>query len=253
MSNALILYVNSRNRLPGFGTDTEFNYYFKQLTDTRIPYTKISLLSISIPKTYYLVDDNQFFLHEGDDIIEISMPKGNYNILSFAKVLSTMLSSSSHHGFVYNVSSDETKALNQPVTGKYEYSIQNNQGVAVAIQLGKTLFEQFGFDRDSTNYFINSGNGASLTSKNVCTMNLESTLYLHSNLCESVDGDILHEVYTTETAAGSIITYDNVIPHLNYKKFKFHQNSALFKLTDEDGYLINLNGQNLVFTLLLTT
>ena len=249
--NSLILYVNSRNRIdtPG-STDTNFFYYFKELVNSTITYTKVSLLSISIPKTYYLVNENSFLVHEGDVTKEFSMPHGNYNIKSFARVLSTLISGgNSPHGFVYNVYTDVTSQLTQPTTGKYTYTIQGNSAqISVLIEVHNTLFEQFGFNRNSVNHFIDN----KLVSTNVCNMNRESTLFLHSDMVQNRNENILHEIYATEVESGSFITYNNKVPHLTAKNLANQKGSPSFQLTNEDGEFIDLNGLNLNFTLLLT-
>ena len=120
MSN-LILYINSRNWLSG--SDSDFLYFFKELNNPFVNYTKVSLLSISIPKEYYLININTFFLNEGDNKIKLSMPIGNYNTLSFTSTLSFILTSNSQNGFVYSVKSDITSQLFRPTTGKFTYII----------------------------------------------------------------------------------------------------------------------------------
>lgn len=125
--SSLILYVNSQSCIdtPG-STDSNFYYFFPELANSIIKYKKVSLLSISIPKTYYLVDTNNFFLNERETTIELSMSAGNYNTISSATVLSNLLSSNSPNSFVYTVSSDISSQLRQSTTGKYTYSIQAN-------------------------------------------------------------------------------------------------------------------------------
>ena len=149
---SLILYVNSRNRSNSGGTDSNFEFYFEQLANPIRTFTKISLLNISIPKTYFLVDNNEFFLIEGSSTITLSMPHGNYNIMSFAETLSQVLINGSINGFIYKVTSDIGRSLNAPITGMYKYIIQGNiNNLPVSIEVGTTLFEQFGFNRNSTN------------------------------------------------------------------------------------------------------
>jgi hypothetical protein len=178
------------------------------------------------------------------------MPHGNYNIIAFAQTLSQVLTSGSTHGFIYNVTSDVGRALTMPITGKYTYTIQANDSLLpVSIEVGLTLFEQFGFERESVNTFDENN---SLISPNVVNMNRESTLYLHSSMCQNETDNILHEIYTTGTEAGAYITYENKIPTETAKSFTFNHGNPWFRLTNEDDEIINLNGINLNFTLLLS-
>ena len=81
-------------------------------------------------------------------------------------------------------------------------------------------------------------------------MNKESILYLHSNLCQNVNNNILHEIFTTETKTSSMITYYNIIPEITAKKYTKHKNYAKFMLTDEDDVVIDLNGLNINFMIM---
>ena len=89
-------------------------------------------------------------------------------------------------------------------------------------------------------------------STNVVNMNRESTLFLHSSLCQNDMNNILHEIYTTGTETGAFITYENKIPDITAKNFTFIHGNSTFCLTNEDDEVINLNSINLNFTLLLT-
>ena len=154
MSNYMstVVYVNSRKRITSdfLNSDTHFKYFIPELEDSRYKFTKIALLSISIPKTYYLVTtSNKFFLIEGSDVIPISLPVGNYDILSFASTASSLMSYNSKNNIVYHIVSNALNILSGPVTGKYFYSYEGPSSMLIGIQLGATLFEQFGFDQDS--------------------------------------------------------------------------------------------------------
>ncbi len=207
----------------------------------------VTIYKISILKTYYLVTENNFFtLIEGDQVIQIVMPVGNYNIKSFAATLQNLLTEKSPNRFIYTIVYN-VNPLKNPTTGKYQYFVQNNNNVQPAFQIYSYLFEQLRFNKNSTNYFIDN----ILTSKNVCNMNLEPTLFLHSSICQNNNIDILEEIFTTSNETNTFINYINPSPHENARNIFSLNQPIRFGLSNEDNEPINLNGINLNFVLIL--
>ena len=71
-----------------------------------------------------------------------------------------------------------------------------------------------GFNRGSTNLFFNS----SLTSSNVIRLQAKDTIFIKSNIVASSTKAVLQEIYT-------------------------------FSITDEDDNILNLNGQDVIFSI----
>ncbi len=236
----LILQVNSRNRIENNNSsDSNFEYLFEELVSyknkDKLKY--IVVYKISILKTYYLVAENNFFtLMEGTQNVQIVMLVGNYNIKSFAATLQNLLTINSLNNFIYTVIYD-INPLKEPTTRKYKFYVQNNNNIQPAFQLYNYLFEQFGFNKNLTNYFANN----TLTSKNVCNMNLEPTLFLHSSICKNNNNNILEEIFTTSNETNTFINYINPSMHENARDiFSFNQ-PIRFSLLNKDNELINLN------------
>lgn len=236
-----IFYINSRNRTSG--TDSDFWYSLD--INPIYEYDRITVLDCSIPKSYYLVQSprNTFIVKEGINTFIISMPPGNYNRTSFKNILETQLNSTCD--FTYSISY-ENIAVTQD-TGKYTFTVSNNTSQPSFI-FESYLYEQFGFDENSTNTF--SGN--SLTSTNVINMNLEGTLFLRSNICQNRGENILQNLATTSQNSFAYINFINYNPSEFSKEYtRGNNNTYQFILTNEDGQIIDLNGQNIVFTLML--
>ena len=113
-------YINSRNRLTG--TDSSFSY--KLDIDRYIDYKHVSLISISIPKTFYAIQAgyNTFTVRHGIDEYLITIEPGNYTRGSFAKVLQLKLNEIS--SFVYVVSFPNINRTRDD--GKYVFTVSNN-------------------------------------------------------------------------------------------------------------------------------
>jgi hypothetical protein len=187
---------------------------------------------------------NTFVLNEAGSIVKITIPVGNYNRRNFALVVAGLLTTNSPHSYVYTMT---ICSRNQAETGKFTYTV--NSATQPTITMTNNLFEQFGFVTGSTNTFDASGN---LVSTNVYKFQIEDTLYLHSTICTNGTDDILQEIYVADQPDFSNIHYtcSDTIAHSKALTTQ-HQNSYRFKLTDEDGLPIYLNGLNMVICILV--
>ncbi len=236
-----IFYVDSHLRTSG--THTNFSYVFEFQEE----YDHAVVLQANIPKSYYIVQNgrNTFTLREGIVDTLITLPYGNYSRSSFRVQLISSLNAASPNGWIYNVVIPNTAITAD--TGYYYYSVSGNSSQPAFIFNGY-LYEQFGFESNSTNNF--SGN--SLTSINVVKFQAEDSLFLHSDLCSNGNDDVLQEIFGVDNATFSNIIYQckEIDPYA--KTITTNGNNTYhFKLTDEDGNSIDTNGSNIVFTLML--
>jgi uncharacterized protein YcfL len=104
-----------------------------------------------------------------------------------------------------------------------------------------------GFDKNSSNSFVANV----LTSDNVINLQKESTLYIHSDLVNNDDDNVLQDIFTSNSSDYGRITYVNPDIRLNSKRITTIDNVYRFYLTDENGLDINLNGLNWQMTLVL--
>jgi len=255
-----IYHINSRTRTTG--SDSNFSYLINLTDNESKEFNRVAVLGASIPKSYYLVGKNQTFVlseeayeAKGPTLVTIQMEEGNYSASSFAAVLKVKLNTNSPNSLTYEVISP--KSIGTHNLGKLyiKASHPTIQSVVIKISVGDVLFEQFGFDINSTNTFVTdtiSPFSAHIESSNVVNFNLEDTLFIRSNLAKNADNDILQEIFAANTPDFGKITYQNNDIRLSSRELQFvGSNVYNFTLVNEDGVLIDLNGRNMVFTIIV--
>lgn len=238
-----IFYINSKNRIGGSDEDFLFNLVY----DVEKKYDRVVILQASVPKSYYSIqaDQNSFILEENTTQAIIYVPIGTYTRKSFRNKLIQLLNLNSPNGWTYNVTIPNTNV--DPDNGKYTFSVTGNGTSQPLLIFTSFLYEQFGFDRDSTNTFV----GDQLTSKNVINLNIESTIYIRSDICQNKNDNVLQEIFTTNSQSFGNIVFKNKNVEEYSKPFIPSKNIYRFFLTDENNNKLNLNGSNFVFTLML--
>lgn len=238
ITNGKIFYINSQYRETG--SNSNFNYLLNIPQTER--YDRVCVLQASIPLSFYLVREgiNTFSLKEAGAAKVITVPAGNYNYQKFQVMITTLLNANATAGWVYSVTFNVS-------TGKYQFSVTGNT-VQPILTFNNYLSQQFGFDKVSVNTF--SGN--SIKSKNSVNFIPESTIYIHSDLCNE-DTDILQEIYANNTATFAQVTYQLSVPVDVYSKKLRTTNTNMFHfwITDEDNNELDTNGQNILLTILL--
>ena len=244
ISDKQIFVINSNNRITGTSNDFTINLDF----DPNKDFDSVTILQCLIPLSYYLIQNGQntFTLQEGANQVTVTIPIGNYNRKSFATVLTSVLNSSSPNSFIYTITYPNSAI--QGDTGLYTYTVSNNAGVQPIFIFGNYCYEPMGFNENSSNIFVSN----SLTSTNVVKLSPEDSILIHSDLCSNYGNDILQEIYTATTGTFSSIAFQNFDVESNYKKLTTTKNNVYrIYLTNEDFLPINLNGQNIVITLML--
>jgi hypothetical protein len=113
------------------------------------------------------------------------------------------------------------------------------------------LAEVMGFERKSTNPFTIDQNNTYLYSTNICNFQKESTIFLHSSVCNNGYDDILLEVFASSSADLSNITHQTADIEAHSKLLTNSQNNSYsFHISDEYDKAIDLNGINILITLL---
>ena len=247
-----IIHINSAFR--NSGTDSDFTYKIPIKPDNE--FTHCAVISVSIPKSYYLIPEgeNTFIVREDDpeDDQIVTIPPGNYNITSFIYVLNNLFQHGDGHLSHYSVSFPDSKTEAQ--TGKMTFTHNNAQHNSSFIFENNHLPEVMGFARGSTNEFILGQNNSTLTSTNVCNFQRESTIFLHSDIgSNGGQNDILLELFASGNADLSNINFENNGNLEEHSKLLTNNltNNVRFSLSDEYGGGINLNGINMLITLSL--
>ena len=101
---------------------------------------------------------------------------------------------------------------------------------------------------------FNSGtysfNGNTLTSVNCINLQLINALFIHSDVVNNKNDDILQEIYSNNVDYSNI-NYQATQISAYSKKLAIKQNSVhRFTLTDVDGNIIDLNGLDWNFTII---
>ena len=241
--NHQILYINSSNRVSG--TDEAFTYSLP--IEVGSHFDRVCVLACSIPKSFYVIQQffNTFTLIEGVSTATISITPGNYSYLSFMVVLPALLNAASPNHWTYTMT--YPNRLIAADTGKFTYTTTGNGGTQPQFITTVNVYEQLGFAPNSTNTFAAN----SLTSTNCINFSQEETLFIHSDCCSNAGKDILQEVYDDNSPPMSFITYQNK-QFEPYSKDLRNNTSSLFafSLTNENGRTMNLNGRNLLLTLI---
>ena len=183
IANRQHFYVDSRNRISG--TDSNFTFAIPLKKDET--FTHVCILDAVIPKSYYLIraGKNTFTLVENGTLITVTIPTGNYSRRSFQATLQTLLTAASLNGWTYTIT--YPTATSAADTGKYIYTVTNNSGSQPSFIFTTNVFEQLGFNLNSTHTFSNN----TITSANVIKMQQEDALFIHSDIASNGKDSIL--------------------------------------------------------------
>ena len=240
------VYVTSINRLSG--TSSNFTYNINLPPQKR--FNKVVVLDALIPKSYYLIDsaDNTFQRQEGSTIVDVVIPAGNYNFLSWQYVIGSILTAASPNGWVYACTYPNANTAAD--TGKFIYTVTGNTSQPSFIMpSNSSLFEQLGFERGSTNTFV----GGVLTAVNVCKLQVEDSIYINSSIVTGSPNQlgVLQHINVIGSPNFSTVGYQCTAPDHFAKQINPNMSStASFSLTDGNNQSIDLNGLSFSMTLL---
>jgi len=235
------------------------NFYISLPIQPANKFTHVSVLGVSIPKSFYSVQkgQNTFIVREIYDnppLITnhtITVPEGNYSINSFITTLKALFLA---EGLTeYNIIQENSKI--QGVTGKLTFTHENAPThVGVFIFENSNISDLMGFDRNSTNSFSapNIEGIEILISTNIVNFQAESQIYLHSDICLSHNDDILLSVFGTgEPYLSNIIFENQDLEAYSKPILRRDSNNFHFYITNEYGNPILLNGVDMLITLIV--
>ena len=238
-----LYYINTLFKKSG--TNENFTYHLQ------IPqghnYDRVVLLKAAIPNTFYLIQEgyNTFILREDGVDKTITIPKGNYSAKVFAQVLSQLLNAGSPNRWTYSMTLPNGNV--EASTGKFTFTVEGNSSQP-SIICTDNVNEQLGFNVNSTNIFQNN----KLESTTTINFAAESTLFIHSDIADSGESDILQEIYSGNTDSLSYITYQCTAPELYSKVLRTDKSGTFnFTLTNEKNQILNLHGVDMHLTICL--
>jgi hypothetical protein len=260
-------YVNTLYRTSG----TSENFSYTLPIPHNLGYNRIVVLQAIVPATFYLIQDgvNTFQVLENGTLRPITIPPGNYDAITFATAVTAAMNGGCIYNWLYTVQ------MINPVDGVYTYTVTTPDvngftltGVPSIICTDQ-VNEQLGFAPNSTNSFgaqvagqvpnnaglppvLVAGFITTLTSTQVVDLAPESSLYIHSNISNSGDSDVLQEIYTANSVTMGFITYQCTAPDLYSKQLVDSQsNTFQFSITNKKQQLMQLRGADIQLTLCL--
>jgi hypothetical protein len=235
--------INTLNKLSG--TNQDFAYQFQIPQNEN--YDRVVLLAASIPNTFYLILEgyNTFTLRENGVDTLITITPGNYSAKLFSTLIPSLMNAASPNHWVYSMSlPNQTTTVS---TGKYTFTVTGNSSQP-SILCTANVNEQLGFPVNSTNTFVAN----SLISSNTVNFSAEAALYIHSDIADNGDSDVLQEIYTGNASALSYITYQCTAPELYSKALRNNKSNIFhFSITDERNRLLDLHGVDMLLTISL--
>ena len=236
-----IIYVSSKDRTSGNSS----SFLYDLQINPNNQFDKVVVLSASIPKSYYLIsdDNNEFTLTELNISITLYIPNGNYTLTSLKAILIETLNSGSPNGWIYNVAYPNINDIND---GKLTFTVINNNNNQPSFQFTEYIYEQMGFNPNTTYTFNNN----ILKSVNVINLQLLDAVFINSDICNNKTNSILQEIFSNTDDYSNMI-YKCYSPEAYSKDIANKNGAYKFYLTTKYGNQINLNGLNWNFTLLL--
>lgn len=212
--------------------------------DSSQEYDYVVVLAASIPKSWYLIQSgyNTFTLKEGASSATVTLTAGNYTATNFITEINSALNTASPNHWTYS-------AAFSSKTAKYTWTVSGNGGnggTQPQFLVGSNVNEQLGFAKDTTVIFSD----CTLKSANTVNFQLEPSLFLHSSLVGNNSGDNVLQQFYSQAADFSNIAYKMTDLESDSRKLVANSTTFNFYLTDENGTLIDLNGQNIVMTLM---
>ena len=188
-------------------------------------------------------------LQEGVLTATITIPPGHYNKNSFMTILISLLNTNSPNRFTYAITMNNE--FSNTNNGFMYFTVSGNGGVQPDFIFTDYLYEQYGFNANSTVSFVSDA----LTSTNVVNFIPEQTLYIKSSLVKTRSNNsngVLQELFASNAQPYQCISYQCTELEAKSKEINDAKtNSFSIVLQNEGKEVINLNGRNMLLTLLL--
>jgi len=241
-TNKQLFYINSFFRQSGTSSDFIFEVDLNPL----IEYDKITILDASIPKSNYAIESgkNTFTVTEHTGTKTITVPAGNYSRRGFKNVLEPLLNSNSG-GYIYNIS--YPNIISTVDTGKFTFNVIG--GISQPIfDFTTYLYDHLGFYPNTSHTFTDG----SLEAPNVMNFRSRDTFFILSDIVQNRNNNILAHVISNQSADFEHVHFKNQAPYEYSKDFsRTKSNTYSFQITDEAYNIIDLNGIDCFFTLLV--
>ena len=241
-----ISIVDSSQRVSGTSSNFTINLNLPNFVQD---FDRIALNQFSCPRSWYDVATavNTFQFKEGiaGTLKTITVPVGMYNVNTLALSIASLLTTNSQNGYTYTVTYPNSSLTVN--TNKLTFTSSNTSTVFYFI-FTTSMFQQLGFSSNSTN----SSTSGVLTSTNSISISYINRVFLASNACNTSYNSYLQEILIAgQYPSTSFVYYENLNYDTNSKEFTNPQNNCWdFTLYDRYGNIVDLNGLELVFSLI---
>lgn len=233
MNDNYVEYVDSDYRISGHSS----NFLYRIQVPRK--FNRCCVLSASVPKTWYMIQSgyNTFTVTEASGTRTITLPTGDYTKTNFSIKLIELLNTGGI-GYTYAISQPDTH------TSKFTYSVSNNSSYQPTFTFpnSSVVYRLMGFEYASTNTFASS----SLVSDNIPFFQHTNTIFLRSNLQKnensSLSGDILCQMNCINIPQLTAVNYAAIDILRQSKPFNSGSDTFNFRITDADGFELDLNG-----------
>jgi hypothetical protein len=226
--NDRLHYINSRTRESG--VSGQFTHKIKLPTN----HDTISLISCSIPKSWYLIPNtNENFFYLG--ATKISLPVGNYTVNTFLETVNNLIAPSL---IVFSAT-----------TGKF--TITSSAG-SISFPADSRINQLFGFAQGSTTNFAGT-----IISPSIVNFQSINTLYICLDIVRDNSYGIANCLYSlpvTNTVDYSYVTFQNssVVDTSKHLSIPKSNSDAVLDLKvsilDEELQIVDLNGVDMTLT-----
>ena len=206
-------------------------------------YDHVAVSSASIPKTFYVLQENcTLTVNENGVIRNVTFMAGNYNVRSFSSIFVTNLSAVCSYTYTCSYPNPSTDVD----TGKFTFTVSGNGGVQPTFStLDIYLANVLGFAQAVVYPFV----GNVLMSTNVINFQSFDELKIISDIVTN-KSNLLQEIYINDIPYSSSLCWQNPSLEVNGKPINpLGNNTYTFTLQDSDGGLVALNGNSWSFWL----
>lgn len=208
-------------------------------------YDHCCVTSLSIPKTYYVLpEDAKLTLTEDKSAVDITVPRGNYNVNSMSLVLTTLLTDNSPTSYTYTVTYSDSFTQTDRVT--FTITVTNNAGTQPTLTMTDGfLANTLGFYPDVVYEFASDV----LESAKVINMQAYDEILIKTDMVEN-RSNLLQEVYTAGDPYNSSIVWHCPDVNLYAKKMRRTAGNIYhFTIQTVDGGQVDLHGSSWSFVL----
>ena len=214
-------------------------------------YDRVCLGRCSIPRSWFDVEApyNTFYLQENSSTVLITITVGMYNVNTLKTAIAAALTLSSPNSLTYTCY--YPNAAIEVNTNKFRFECLSNNALSKKLIFTDGMYQQLGFEKGSTNSFV--GSNTELYSTNSISISYINRLFLKSNICEKAHDQMLSEILIAGNfQSTSFVYFENTNYDVNSREFTNPVDTYFsFGLYDRYGNIVNLQGLEMVFSLIL--